>query len=361
MKLKLKDIFNWLKNIYGLFLSFVNITYKTCNDKVDLFYFYCQSIFPQKKIWIFDACDYGNLGDQAILYAQIKYLKKIFPNHRILISPISRFSQIQKNISKITKHEDLIFLQGGGNLGNYYLRAENIRREIVTLLPENKIILFPQTIYFSNDANGQKELLITKQIYNKHKHLLLIAREETSYNVMQKNFNCPIILLPDIVLLLNYSNSQTIKYRNGCLICLRNDIESILKKQDKEYIYYTLLSQFDKKDISFTDTIGQNSYRGVLSKINHFKKKKLVITDRIHGMIFAAISETPCIVISNYNYKVSGTYKWISYLSYIQYINEIEDLPNTLKKMDLSQNYSFNNVPIWKEYSTKLIPMIRKL
>lgn len=203
MKLKLKDIFNWLKNIYGLFLSFVNITYKTCNDKVDLFYFYCQSIFPQKKIWIFDACDYGNLGDQAILYAQIKYLKKIFPNHRILISPISRFSQIQKNISKITKHEDLIFLQGGGNLGNYYLRAENIRREIVTLLPENKIILFPQTIYFSNDANGQKELLITKQIYNKHKHLLLIAREETSYNVMQKNFNCPIILLPDIVLLLN--------------------------------------------------------------------------------------------------------------------------------------------------------------
>ena len=77
MKLKLKDIFNWLKNIYGLFLSFVNITYKTCNDKVDLFYFYCQSIFPQKKIWIFDACDYGNLGDQAILYAQIKYLKKI--------------------------------------------------------------------------------------------------------------------------------------------------------------------------------------------------------------------------------------------------------------------------------------------
>lgn len=145
------------------------------------------------------------------------------------------------------------------------------------------------------------------------------------------------------------------------MICLRNDIESILKKQDKEYIYYTLLSQFDKKDISFTDTIGQNSYRGVLSKINHFKKKKLVITDRIHGMIFAAISETPCIVISNYNYKVSGTYKWISYLSYIQYINEIEDLPNTLKKMDLSQNYSFNNDPIWKEYSTKLIPMIRKL
>lgn len=361
MKFKLKKLFNKSKKIYSSIFTLVNIAYNTCNSQIKLFYLYYQSIFSQKKIWIFDACDYGNLGDQAILYAQIKYLKKTFPNHQILISPISRFNQIKKYISKITSSKDLIFLQGGGNLGNYYQRAENIRREIISILPNNKIILFPQTIYFSNDSNGQKELSITKQIYNKHKHLLLIAREETSYKIMQQNFSNKIILLPDIVLLLNISDSQPITQRNGCLICLRNDIESILKRQDKEFIYHTLLLQFNKKDIFFTDTIGQSSYKEVISKINYFKQHKLVITDRIHGMIFAAISGTPCITISNYNYKVSGTYKWISHLSYIQYINKIEDLPNTLKKMNLSQNYSFNNYTIWKEYSSKLIPTVRRL
>ena len=76
MKLKLKDIFNWLKNIYGLFLSFVNITYKTCNDKVNLFYFYCQSIFPQKKYGFLMPVILETLEIKHILYAQIKYLKK---------------------------------------------------------------------------------------------------------------------------------------------------------------------------------------------------------------------------------------------------------------------------------------------
>ena len=57
--------------------------------------------------------------------------------------------------------------------------------------------------------------------------------------------------------------------------------------------------------------------------MQEFCDAKLVITDRLHGMIFAAISETPCIVFSNYNHKVGGTYEWIKQLPYIRYVENM--------------------------------------
>ena len=67
--------------------------------------------------------------------------------------------------------------------------------------------------------------------------------------------------------------------------------------------------------------------------INEFKRAKLVITDRLHGMIISAVTGTPCIVLDNYNQKVSGSYQWIKDLSYISYLDSIEDLDRIIEKM----------------------------
>lgn len=37
----------------------------------------------------------------------------------------------------------------------------------------------------------------------------------------------------------------------------------------------------------------------------------MVITDRLHGMIFCYITNTPCLVFQNNIYKVRETYEWI--------------------------------------------------
>lgn len=52
--------------------------------------------------------------------------------------------------------------------------------------------------------------------------------------------------------------------------------------------------------------IYNNFYVGNINKYIKFRECELVITDRIHGMIFAAITGTPCIALSNY--KIKGTY-----------------------------------------------------
>jgi pyruvyl transferase EpsI len=58
--------------------------------------------------------------------------------------------------------------------------------------------------------------------------------------------------------------------------------------------------------------------------IDIIRNSELVITDRLHGMIFCAITSTPCIVMSNYNYKVSGVYEWIKDLKYVSFL-ELDD------------------------------------
>ena len=57
----------------------------------------------------------------------------------------------------------------------------------------------------------------------------------------------------------------------------------------------------------------------VIDKLQEFSTARLVITDRLHGMVFAAITGTACIAFRNYNYKIEGTYEWIEYLQYIQF------------------------------------------
>ena len=47
----------------------------------------------------------------------------------------------------------------------------------------------------------------------------------------------------------------------------------------------------------------------IVNKLKEFAGAQLVITDRLHGMVFCYLTNTPCIVFSNYNHKVLGTYE----------------------------------------------------
>lgn len=50
----------------------------------------------------------------------------------------------------------------------------------------------------------------------------------------------------------------------------------------------------------------------MLNLLNEISQLDIVITDRLHGMIFCYITGTPCIVFDNDNHKISETYKkWL--------------------------------------------------
>lgn len=70
---------------------------------------------------------------------------------------------------------------------------------------------------------------------------------------------------------------------------------------------------------------------------------QIVITDRLHGMIFAAITETPCVVFGNFNHKISESYKWLKELKYISFCNSIDELEDAINKISSVKEPKYDN------------------
>ena len=86
-----------------------------------------------------------------------------------------------------------------------------------------------------------------------------------------------------------------------------------------------------------------------------FYNSKVVITDRLHGMIFCAITKTPCIVTRSLDHKVIESYKWIKNLNYIRLVEGLDfDKINPIIE-ELSNLEKFDELDFDKLYFDKLI------
>ncbi len=277
-----------------------------------------------KKIILLNTPAHGNLGDQAITLAELRYFSDNFSLEVLEINSyeIDKYMDIW---SHFVRKKDLIIINGGGYLGNLWLNEEIRCRKIISTFKSNKIVIFPQTIYYTDDEIGLCELNNSKEIYQSHKNITLFLRDKNSYQFAFDNFVIKkIYLVPDMVTYLNYSQLEN-KSRNGILFCLRKDKEKLID----DNIINEIIIFIEKKGFHYkcTDTVineninTNNREYYVECKLNEFKEAELVITDRLHGMLFAAITGTPCIAFDNISKKVSGVYEWINYLNYIYIIN----------------------------------------
>lgn len=300
------------------------------------------------KIFLFQTPTHSNIGDHIIAIAQIDFLKLHRPNCEVIEINQSVMKRFILKYKTVVKSFDAICLIGGGNFGNEYLFEENLRRLVVKNYPNNKIIIFPQTIDYSDDFSGRDELKQTQNIFKHHKDLTITAREEVSYELVEKYFPFnKVILTPDIVLSMHKRIDVKREYALGVI---RQDQESILSDNLKSKIKSLLNENYE--NVVFSDMHVEN-FKSVKSaaerdnvvenKLLQFAKAKIVITDRLHGMVLAAITGTPCIAFSNYNQKVSGTYSWLKELKYIKYVENEEQLLivfNELSKLTTFESYN---------------------
>jgi pyruvyl transferase EpsI len=309
-----KSIIRYKLFIRYLLCSSSHGTYKAENDR--------------KKIVVALAADYGNLGDVAITYAQTRYLKSQFPEYEVIDFPISKTFSEMKSLKKIITPRDIITIVGGGNTGDIYDDIEYCRQFIIQQFPLNKIISFPQTMDFSDTGVGRKALQKAVKVYRKHRDLTLSAREEASLKKYKEYFlKNKVVFSPDIVLSLN---EELPKYeREDITLCLRGDGEKRIDKAQESLLVKNLKKKYN---IKYNDThINKNNLsleerELELNKIwTAFKKSKVVVTDRLHGMIFCAITKTPCIALDNSNHKISGVYNaWLKKVEFIKMIEEYD-------------------------------------
>ena len=286
--------------------------------------------------------EHDNMGDHAIAYAETRILNSANIDYIEISGQELELLQSYRLLNIMNGSP--ILINGGGNLGSIWFNIEQLIRDVIIRNPKSSIAILPNTIYYENNDFGKSEFLKSQDIYDHHNNLLLYAREQVSYNIMKSAYK-NVKLIPDVVLSLDMSDNKI--DRDGCLLCLRHDREKTLTDMDEDIIIRQVERMFGN-NYTRTDTcIGvyiSKDNRGVelSKKIQQFKSAELVITDRLHGMIFAAITGTPCILIDSKSPKIKGCYEWLKTLEYIHFVNDISQI-NDIYKSIPKREYNYNN------------------
>lgn len=282
-----------------------------------------------RRLIVVGCPDYGNLGDHAIALAQRRFIESRFGVEPVMLyGPIERYwGALQKKV----RPGDILCLQGGGNMGTLYETYENERLAVIDRFRENRIVAFPQTISYGESKHERAYMRHVANVYNGHPDLHLVARERMSLERMRSLFpEADILITPDIVLSLPAFEDVDPGGREGLCLCLRSDKERRMGSDVAEALSAAAGDRFGS--VFSTDTMhpddhlspreGEAAVRGKISELSH---AQLVVTDRIHGMIFCALSGTPCIALDNSTGKVGMEYDWLRGVPYIRFAQSAEE------------------------------------
>ena len=259
-----------------------------------------------KKIFLFGTPMHGNLGDHAIAIQEQYFFEDFFPDYEYFEILMPMYHTQKEIIKNTVTPEDLVVISGGGWMGNLWIHNECVIREIVQNYPNNKIIILPQTVYYTSDELGEREYRITNEILKKHSNLHIFVRERKSYNFIKQNYNIRKV-------------STVIKSP----VVLRKRISELQKSWET------------------------------------FENAEITITDRLHAMLFSVLNGTPCIVLNNKTGKVFGVADWLDDTNMIVRANSLSEVLEKLKRTTIWEHKKYDREKLLN-YFEEMADVIRK-
>lgn len=296
--------------------------------------------------------EHTNLGDHAIASETVRLLQQLGIDY-IEITDEQLFAMRSQKLLDIMNGTPIL-INGGGNLGTLWFNLEQTMRDIIQYNPKSPIFIMPNTIFYEDSQWGKEEFKKSVKLYNKHKKLTVFAREKNSYDTMVDAYR-NVRLIPDMVLFKNGIAEET--SRKGCLLCLRGDLEKTISDEETAILEKQLQELFGPS-VTYTDTHAkrkvpiQQRETELSQKIAEFCGAELVITDRLHGMIFCAVTGTPCIVLNSKSPKIRGCYDWIKDLPYIRFADDVSEVIKEYSQIPKTRHI-YDNTHL-KEYYEQL-------
>lgn len=269
-----------------------------------------------KPAIIFNGPITGNLGDHAILFAEEKKLKED-GKEVFLISAKDMPYLYKYNLYNQISPKTEIYITGGGNTGSLWRNEQTRINQVLETFKDYKIVIFPQTIYYSEDDYGKECFEMDLKYYKKCTNIEFQCRDLKTYNYVTNNIGIHTIMSKDMVTTLDY---KALNYnRKGILFCFRNDFEKNIDDKTKKELINKIINKYKGEKYQFLDTVLTKKkiylYKDAKKEFNKIVKKfatsKLVVTDRLHGMLIAYITNTHCIALNNLSGKVKGVYETI--------------------------------------------------
>lgn len=262
---------------------------------------------------------HGNLGDHMITVAEESFLERIGFKGEIIEIPTEAFLIFKDELKNKVGENTTIFINGGGWMGNVWPYEQRVINEIIDSFKESRIIIFPQTVYFDDGMSNYNDTIEQMRVrFSKARNLTIFVRERRSLSVMRDNFpDVKAILVPDIV--FSYEphiiRANTASDTKSAGICFREDRERV-DNPLKDLIYEILRKHCIEMGKVSTVTNVRVDFRNreeiLTNTFKSFLSHDVIVTDRLHGMIFAERLGIPCLVFDNATRKISSTYdSWL--------------------------------------------------
>ena len=316
---------------------------------------------PEGSVLLVGTPLHRNLGDHLIAEAEMQFLKDCFPEKEIMEIPTKTFVRYADDIRRFMPKDLSVFITGGGWMGSLWPEDELILQQMADTFSDCRLTIMPQTIFYERGSEEGEELLRTANaVFRKCRDLLICARDRASYEFASENFEVEksrIVLVPDIALYYKTDLPDGDGFGRAGL-CLRSDREQVSSEALQEVVSYlserfelVTLDTICPKPVGMTERA-----KRIKQIISDMRNCELILTDRLHAMIFSVIAGRKCIAADNRTRKVSGVAgEWLNWNSDILLLPGNEEIDR--KKL----TEFINNTKCDKDYRSELAPIFDTL
>jgi len=219
-----------------------------------------------------------------------KWLEKYFPNY---VHYYAYGAQVE-NILKEIKKEDIVLMHEYNVAWDYTSWLQKFITRIYERLKisGSRIVQLPSTVCWVNPND---------KILFDNPNLLFLVRDPVSLQIAKENFNCESELMPDFAY---YLQSEVLPKSVGrekvCMILrslalLGADQQNLSVDESNEIIRVTKDTHLLK---TLTYDLNTTFRTNTIECAKNFGNYEVIMTDRFHGVVFSALTNTPCIAVT---------------------------------------------------------------
>lgn len=266
---------------------------------------------------LLDFPDHANVGDSAIWLGETEYFRRRLGRTPAYVSTMGSFdgAAMAKRVP-----DGVIFLHGGGNFGDVWPHHQRFRERIIERFPDHKIVQLPQSIHYSDEAG----IATTARVIEQHRDFLLLVRDQPSYDLAVRRFQCPVQLCPDAAFAMGARQPES--PMRDVLAMLRTDSERTVRLNEAESSAVTIDDWLEEDRA----TVRRAKMRGVVTAglrlqpgaarffayeaaadlrvargLKQLAQARAIITDRLHVHILSLLLGRPHAVLDNSYGKIA--------------------------------------------------------
>ena len=278
---------------------------------------------------------YLNYGDHLIARSELDFFGKKLKKPSLDIN-YTFFDLWDSKACRAVGKDDILWITGGGYIGDLWPESHNMVEKVIKRFPDNTIVFAPQTAFFTDKGSKTSDGFV--RLVTSHGKCIFFSRDKKTHDTLN-SIGIESQLAPDFGLLYRPDYNKLPIKNKYVALCLRNDTEKVITDCDIEEIRNALKSEnlplhniLMAKEHCEIPTWTRTFF--VRKKLEEYSAAKVVVTDRLHGMVFSAIAGVPCVALDNKSRKVSGLYEqWIGSLDYVKVAASPDQIQPALKEV----------------------------